>query len=152
MKTHGKWLNENWYRDLWLFLVTVAVVGGFLAIRGTTNEIQEGREATTGITCAVSAAVVKGGRVTIVTSSETSLPPKLEGFLKKYEYPSKAVRRKQAQLSGEAYTKSINAEIVKAAGVKASKVIEPDKLPNGRPNPNAGSLNCKNLRALAKLK
>lgn len=152
MKTHGKLLNENWYRDLWLALVTAAVVIGFVAIEGKTNEIQEGRKATAGITCAVSAAVVKGGRVTIVTSSEAPLPPKLEGFLKKYEYPSKKVRRHQAQLSGEAYTKSINAEIVKAAGVKASKVIEPDKLPNGHPNPNAGSLNCKNLRELARLR
>lgn len=36
-------LRQNWYRDLWLFLVTVAVAIGFNQFHITTNEIKEGR-------------------------------------------------------------------------------------------------------------
>jgi hypothetical protein len=145
-------VRENAYRDVWLFAVTVMVLLGLIAYNNRTNEIQQGRKATAGITCAVSAAVVNAGRLVIVESSEQPLPPRLESFLEHYGYPPKGTREAQAALSAQAYTSNINREVVKAAGVNASSVLEPAKLKNGKPNPAAGSLNCERLRALAKLK
>lgn len=136
-----KWLRENWYRDLWLFLVTVLVVVALSSIHAQTNEIQAGRRNTSGISCAVSAAVVKAGRVIIVSSSEQGLPPRLEMFLEEHGLPPKAVRDKAAQQSAKSYTAGINAEIVKVSGVDAQKVLNPD-----------GTLNCNKLRELARIK
>jgi hypothetical protein len=147
-----RFVRENAYRDVWLLAITVIVLLGFKAIEGQNDEIQEGRKATAGITCAVSAAVVKGGKLTIVTSAEAPLPPKLEAFLRKYGYPSKAERQASAKATGDAYAQFINGEIIAAAGAQASKVLEPARFKNGRPNPRAGELNCKRLRALAKVR
>lgn len=144
--------RANFYRDVWLLAVTAVVLLGLKALSNQNDEIQAGRQATTGITCAVSAAVVKGGKITIVSSAEAPLPPRLEAFLQRYGYPPRAERQKQAEAAGNAYTNLINREILRVVGVRASKVLEPEKLPNGKPNPDAGSLNCERLRAFAKLK
>jgi len=127
------------------------VLLGLKALSDQTNEIQEGRKATAGITCAVSAAVVNAGRLVIVQSSEQPLPPRLESFLEHYGFPPKGAREQQATLSAQSYTNNINREVVRAAGVDASSVLEP-ATKNGKPNPAAGSLNCERLRLLAKLK
>lgn len=145
-------LRENWYRDVWLLLISAVVLLSLLSLGNATTQIQQGRRATAGITCAVSASVVKAGRLTIVTSAEAPLPPKLEALLRRYDYPPLSVRRAKAQRSADAYTRSINEEIVRAAGVQAKKVIAPAKLPNGEPNPDAGTLNCAKLRELAHIK
>lgn len=143
--------RANWYRDAWLVAITVMVLLGLKALSDQTNEIQEGRKATAGITCAVSAAVVNAGRLVIVQSSEQPLPPRLESFLEHYGFPPKGAREQQATLSAQSYTNNINREVVRAAGVDASSVLEP-ATKNGKPNPAAGSLNCERLRLLAKLK
>lgn len=146
-----KLIRENAYRDAWLLAITVFVLLGFKALDDQNTEIQQGRKATTGITCAVSAAVVKGGKLTIVSSAEAPLPHRLEVFLRAHGYPPLAQRKAQAQQAGEAYSQFINAEIIAASGVHAKQVLEPSRL-HGKPNPRAGELNCKRLRALAKLR
>jgi hypothetical protein len=134
-------LRENWYRDVWLFSVTILVALALNAEHKHTNEIQQGRRTTSGISCAVSAAVVKAGRVIIVSSSKQGLPPKLELFLERHGLPPKKVREQGAEVSARGYTAGINEEIVKVSGVKAAQVLNKD-----------GTLNCDKLRTLAKLK
>jgi hypothetical protein len=140
MKTH-KLLRENWYRDLWLFAVTALVLVALSAEHKHTNEIQQGRRTTSGISCAVSAAVVKAGRVIITSSSKQGLPPKLEVFLEQHGLPPKKVREQNAVKAAQGYSAGINAEIVKVSGVDPLDVLNKD-----------GTLNCDKLRALAKLK
>lgn len=134
-------MRENWYRDLWLFAITILVVVALGSIHEQTDEIQQGRRNTSGISCAVSAAVVKAGRLIIVSSSEQGLPPRLEMFLEEHGLPSKAVREKAARGAANSYTAGINAEIVKVSGVDAKRVLNQD-----------GTLNCDKLRELARVK
>jgi hypothetical protein len=136
-----KLARENWYRDVWLVAVTVLVAASLTVEAKRTSEIQEGRRTTLSISCAVSAAVVKAGRVIIVSSSKQGLPPKLELFLEQHGLPPKKLREQGAARSAESYTSGINQEIVNVSGVKAAQVLNKD-----------GTLNCNKLRTLAKLK
>jgi hypothetical protein len=146
-----KRLRDNWYRDVWLLVITLFVVVLALKILSVVNEIQEGRRDSAGISCAVSSATVTAGKLVIVQSSEQPLPPKLEQFLEEHGLPPLKDRQLAARGTADEYTKLINAAIVKYAGVRGTSVLEPDKLPNGQPNPAAGLLNCDKLRALAKV-
>lgn len=143
-------LPERWYRDAWLLAITVVVLFAVKAINHKTNEIQQGRKATAEITCAISAAVVKAGRLTIVTSAEAPLPPKLDQFLQRYGYPSPSARKTAAEVTAADYTRAINEEVIRAVGAKAKDVLEPNLI-HGKSNPRGGSLNCEKLRDVAHL-
>jgi hypothetical protein len=148
----AKHMRDNWYRDVWLFLITVAVVVGFISIIEATQQIEHGRRDTSGITCAVTSATVHAGKLVITSSAQQPLPLELEAFLEKHGLPSRKTREASAETAANSYTALINDAIVKTAGVKATKVLEPERLPNGAPNPNAGLLNCERLRQLARIK
>jgi hypothetical protein len=147
----SKHLRENWYRDVWLLAITAFCVFLALRIEGSVNQIQEGRRDSAGISCAVSSATVQAGKLVIVQSSEQPLPPKLERFLEEHGLPPLQDRKVAAQGTAAAYTQLINRAIVRYAGVQAKSVLEPDKLPDGALNPNAGLLNCERLRRLARI-
>jgi hypothetical protein len=143
--------RDNWYRDVWLLLITGFCVFLGLRIEGNVNEIREGRRDSAGISCAVSSATVQAGKLVIVQSSEQPLPLKLEHFLEEHGLPPLQDRKAAARTTAGEYTQLINRAIVKYAGVNATSVLEPNTLPNGKPNPAAGLLNCDKLRVLAKI-
>jgi hypothetical protein len=134
-------LPERWYRDVWLFIITLMVLGALLTITDTVNEVQEGRRAATGISCAVSSATVTAGHDVIVSSAEQAMPPKLEKFLMHLGVPGHKTRESEAKLLAKTYANSIESAVIAAAGAQAKQVVNKD-----------GTLNCNKLRELARIK
>lgn len=129
------------YRDIWLLIITGFM---FLALMITANnvgEIEAGRRAGTGFTCAIAGAVATAGREVVEDSASQPLPPKLEKIL---GLPPLKVRQQQARATGRLYTEHITLRLEQVAGIskaKAQEIILPD-----------GTVDCQRLKALSKVR
>jgi hypothetical protein len=131
-----RWPNDNWYRDVWLFLVTLIVL---LALHESSSAIQsnhEGRRAAVNVTCATLSAVIESGRETLQAGAAIG-PPRFERELRRIGLPPLADRQRGADLAAARYSKGIATEVERQSGVKG--LVLPD-----------GRLDCSRLRTLAR--
>lgn len=136
--------EKRGYRDLWAVIVTGLVLLALAAGKHALDEVQIGRRAGTGFTCAIAGAVAQAGREVVEQSSPQKAPtPRAERLLIELGYGPKAQRAKQAHATGRAYTGRITELVERYAHIPA---VEARRLV--RPN---GTVNCDQLKALAKV-
>jgi hypothetical protein len=131
-----RWPNDNWYRDVWLFVVTAIV---FLALHDASAAIKsnhEGRRAAVNVTCATLSAVIESGRETLRAGAQIG-PPRFERGLTRMGLPPLADRQRAADLAATHYSKNIATEVERQSGVRG--LVLPD-----------GRLDCSRLRTLAR--
>jgi len=127
--------------QVWLFIVTILVFAALAGYKHALDKVQEGRKAATQTTCAITSAVVASGRTTVEESGKQPFPPKLEGFLERYELPSRAEREKAARAAGAAYVQRVSEGVEKVVGITNGEgILNPD-----------GSVNCARLREVARV-
>lgn len=109
-------LRENWYRDVWLIIISGLVL---LALARASDEREaqlEGRRTAVEAVCGATSAVVQAGQATI-TGGGAGIPEELSRFLERHGYPPKSVREEQAKLAAEAYAKNVSKQIEKNSGL-----------------------------------
>jgi hypothetical protein len=109
-------LRENWYRDVWLVIITVIVFLALIAANGERQRNIEGRRIAVESICGATSAVITAGRA-VIGGSGAGLAPELERFLRKHGYPPKPVRQAEAKKAAEAYAESIARGIESNSGV-----------------------------------
>lgn len=134
-------LRENWYRDLWLLLLTIVLVGLSLNASGDAGEAlskaerqQEGRAVAVDVVCGGLSAVIESGRAAFTAGGQ--LPPRLTDFLERHGYPPAAVREAAARKAAVDYAEGIAKAVERESGL--SGLVRRD-----------GSLNCQALRKAA---
>lgn len=130
--------SENWYRDVWLLVISVFV---FVALHNASNAInqqREGRRVAVAAICGATSAVIEAGRATI-TGGAAGVNGEFERNLRKLGYPPRKVRRKQAMAAAEGYARTIAEGVRTAAGVKAHGLVRAD-----------GTLDCHRLQRVAR--
>jgi hypothetical protein len=125
--------RENWYRDIWSLLLTIFVAMALANNNATVDKVQEGRRTGTGVSCAISNAIVKAGRG-VILSSATVRPRKLEVNLMKLGLPRREARAIAARHAADAYAESIAVDVARVAGPSAKGVVRKD-----------GTLDCQAL-------
>lgn len=136
-------VRENWYRDVWLFIITAASAWAVLTtlsivadVQQGQRDVQEGRRFAVSVNCAATSAVIEAGRATI-TGGAAGVGGEFERNLERLGYPPRKVRKRQAKQAGRAYAAAIARQVEKAAGVKG--VVHRD-----------GTLDCPRLTRLAR--
>lgn len=145
-----RWLPESFYRDVWLFVISVFVVLGFASLEDKTTEIQEGRRTGTTITCVITSSILRGSHSFIVASAAAPLPGKIEARLVKEGYPRKVQREQAGVEQADSYTAAIANAVVAAAGAQARGLIVEASPKPGKRGASAGTVNCSRLRTLTK--
>lgn len=131
-------LRENFYRDIWLLVLTVVLV--IMAV-GASNDAgkaltktqrqQEGRAVAVNVVCGSTSAIIEAGRATITGGGGVS--PQLARNLERLGFPPKRVRDVAAKRAARLYAKSIADAVERESGVRG--LVRPD-----------GSLDCFRLR------
>lgn len=141
-------VRENWYRDVWLLIITATVVYlAFLSVgysqqaANTARQIQAGRSAGVATTCAVLSAVAEAGREVIAGPSK--LPPtREEQALERLGFPPFRIRHQEAEKAADAYVASLSRHVVSQVGARGQSLVRPGgridcgeflKLANARP-------------------
>lgn len=127
-------VRENWYRDVWLILITGALFWSQIGLSDVVERQRESRRAVDRITCAATSAVIDAGRATITGGAE-SLDPEFARNLEALGYPPLKVRKEQAEQAAHAYAEAIARRVEEATGA------------TGIVNPN-GTLDCRALVGL----
>jgi hypothetical protein len=128
-------LRDNWYRDVWLLLITVLVLLAVGRTYGLVNDIQEGRRVGTNVTCSATSAIIDAGRDTLKNSA-TIKPTEFEQNLVNLGLPRKEARTKAADEAAKRYGQSIASAVAKQTG--RDDIVRPD-----------GSLDCAALKRAA---
>lgn len=117
-------LRENWYRDIWLVVISALLLLGYIGQNNVLDDVQrvqeeqrEGRRAAIQVTCAATSAVIDAGRATITGGAE-SLDPEFAKNLEALGYPPINVRRDQARKAARLYAKAIADKVEAATGVE----------------------------------
>lgn len=131
-------LRENWYRDVWLLLVSAFVVVAVLNSRDAVERQKEGRRVAVQAICGATSAVIEAGRATI-TGGATGVGGEFERNLRALGYPPRKVRQRQAMQAAEAYARTIAEGVRQAAGVNARGLVRRD-----------GTLDCQRLQQVAR--
>lgn len=129
-------VRENWYRDVWLTVITVLLI---FAVQGQNNvldDIQAGRKFSVKVTCTTVSAVIDAGRSTI-TGQNSQVDGAFARNLERLGYPPKPVREAQAKIAARQYAEFISRRVERATG--AEGVVRAD-----------GTLNCEKLTRLAR--
>jgi hypothetical protein len=147
--------RENWYRDVWLFLITLLVLLALYTLGGQTEEIQTGRAFGTEINCGFNQAVLLANRHLIEgSSSSRHETPTSERRLEELGFGTRVQREEQAKLQGVLYIQSVQAGIELFAGAKASGIIDDRPKENARTGKldvaNVGTVNCMRLKKITK--
>jgi hypothetical protein len=129
--------HENWYRDVWLLIITLVVLYTAIQISSTSNRISEGRHFALSTSCAVESAVAAQGRDVILHSSPPTDTP-LFRFLERHGYPPLKARLAQQRIEARAYVQGIAEAVQASTGVKGKSLVRAD-----------GSLDCKRFSRLA---
>lgn len=130
-------VRENWYRDVWLLIITGLTTWSVLTTMSTVNDVQEGRRAAVGVTCAATSAVIDAGRAAI-TGGAQGVSGEFARNLEALGYPPKHVRERQAKQAARAYSRAISHRVEKATGVAG--IVKPN-----------GTLDCERLAELSRV-
>lgn len=134
-------VRENWYRDLWLLLISATVVLELVRIGGLVDDVQDGRRVGTSVTCAGLTATIDAGRDQI-SSAARIRPRELELNLMKLGLPKKEARARAADAAADAYARSISQAVAREAGAESARqIVRTD-----------GSLDCDALKAAVGVK
>jgi hypothetical protein len=158
------WKRENWYRDVWLFALSILVLISVSSSQGasesanvtskTTRQVvvqlrsvvqqqgtllreqRQGRTVAVRALCAATSAVIDAGRATITGSGGAVGSPRFVRALERLGYPPKRVREQQAQKAAQFYAQAISKRIETAT--KQKGLARKD-----------GSLDCRRLQVVA---
>lgn len=125
-------LRENWYRDVWLLLLSIVLVLMVLGLQTKVDRQREGRAIAINVMCGGISAVIEAGRATI-TGSSRSFSPEFERNLERLGYPPRKQRTQAANAAAKAYAAAIAKSVQEESGVK--DLVRKD-----------GSLDCARLR------
>jgi hypothetical protein len=106
-------LRENWYRDVWLVLVTALVLWATVVSHNTQTQQREGRKVSLTATCAAISGVIEAGRATIL-GGVIIRPKEFERTLTKMGLPSFPVRKRSADAAAAAYGHAIAMRVEQA--------------------------------------
>lgn len=146
-RTDVGWINarENWYRDLWLVIITCTVM--YLALlsadysdqaRTLALAIQHERATALRVTCAVESAVAQAGRQVIAGS--TPPPPAEEKALERLGFPPFRVRMRMQERAADAYVAGIARRVDEQIGRRGDGLVQ-----------RGGTINCDRLVRLVRL-
>lgn len=133
-RQHRGWrrlLRENWYRDVWLLLVSLVLLLMVHGVQSRVERQREGRAIAINVMCGGISSVIEAGRATITGSS--TLSPEFERNLERLGYPPERQRKAAARAAAKGYAASIAAAVQQESGVRG--LVRKD-----------GSLNCERLR------
>lgn len=125
-------LRDNWYRDVWLLMVTVLVVLAVTKTYSNVDDIQDGRRIGTNVTCSATSAIIDAGRDTL-RNAATITPTKFERNLVALGLPRKKARTEAANQAAKKYGESIASAVAVQTG--RNDIVRPD-----------GSLDCAALQ------
>lgn len=128
-------IRDNWYRDVWLLVVTLGV---YVALNGSESDLQrqrEGRAVAIEVTCTFSNAVARAGQATI-TGGVTIKPREFERALERMGLPPRKQRETNARNAARAYAAAISASVEQETGIKG--LVAGD-----------GTIRCDRLKAVA---
>lgn len=128
-------VRENWYRDLWLIIITGVVLIALSRSQDAVNRQAEGRRVAGAVTCSAISAVIDAGRATIQSGGKID-PREFERNLEKLGLPPRDVRMERSRTAAESYARLI-----------AQRVVEESKVP-GLVRED-GTLDCRKLRVIA---
>lgn len=140
---HFRFLRENWYRDVWLIIISVVVLWSSISTyqngQDTYRNQQDqrtGRRVAVGATCAAVSGVIEAGRATI--ASGVIIKPKLfERNLERLGLPPVDVRRDSAEDAAVAYSRAIAIRVAQAT--HNSSLVRKN-----------GTLDCRRLQVAAR--
>lgn len=144
-RTTGRRVSDNerripqLLRDFWLFVITAIVLLALSNASDAVTGVQQGRQTSLRVTCAVQSAVAQAGRQ-VIAGSNVPPPAAEEKALEAFGFPPFKERHKQAQHAADLYVSGISASIDKQIGHKGDGLVNPD-----------GTINCQRLAQLAKI-
>lgn len=108
-------LRENWYRDVWLLIITVLVLLAVSKTYGNVGDIQDGRRVGTNVTCSATSAIIDAGRDTI-RNAATITPTEFEKNLVALGLPRRKARTEAANQAAKKYGESIASAVALQTG------------------------------------
>jgi hypothetical protein len=133
-------VRQNWYRDVWLLLITASVLLLTVKTYDLIHDVRDGRRTSVGISCAATSAVIDAGRAVITgrAGGGNAMSKQFVQNLERLGYPPKKQREEAAAKAADFYLRSIVEGIAKQVGAhKAGQVVTPK-----------GSLDCDAVRRL----
>jgi hypothetical protein len=126
--------NENWYRDVVLFFVSLFVIIAVTKTSDVIHQQRHDRSATASAICGAMNAVIHAGRATI-TGGAGGVSGEFERNLRKLGYPPRKVRQAQARKAADLYAASIAQGVAaNTTGVSLRGLVRSD-----------GTLDCQRL-------
>lgn len=126
-------------RDFWLFVITAVVLVALSNSSDAVTSVQQGRQTSLRVTCAVQSAVAQAGRQ-VIAGSDVAPPTAEEKALEAFGFPPFKQRHKQAERAADLYVSGISASIDGKIGHKGDGLVDSD-----------GTINCQRLAQLAKI-
>jgi hypothetical protein len=113
-----RFLRENWYRDVWLVIISSAVL--WASVSTYQNQVNQrvGRRVAVGATCAALSGVIEAGRATI-SSGVIIKPQRFERNLEKLGLPPIRIRKHSAEDAAFAYGRAIAIRVAQATHNKS---------------------------------
>lgn len=126
-------------RDFWLFVITAVVLVALSNSSDAVTSVQQGRQTSLRVTCAVQSAVAQAGRQ-VITGSNVPPPATQERALEALGFPPFKVRHRQALKAADDYVATISKHIDAQIGRKGDGLVKSD-----------GTIDCTRLAELAKI-
>lgn len=133
---HALTARENWYRDVWLLLLSAVVLWAAVASvqnSARARHLAEGNRRAIEVSCAATSAVVDAGRATL-RGGAVIRPDRFRHELERLGLPPQTVRERGADAAARDYGASIASAVERATGRPG--LARPD-----------GTLDCRRLTA-----
>lgn len=129
--------EKRWYRDFWLFMVSLAVLFALLSFKGNQDDITQGRKDATTASCAINQAFLSAGQG-VITAGGVEAGGEFEKNLIELGYPNANEREESSKKAADAYAKFISDSVEKDTGIKG--IID-----------EQGRVDCKKIAQIARV-
>lgn len=131
-------MRENWYRDVWLVIITGLSLLAIWLNSQTLDQQAKGRHFAVGVTCSAISAISQAGQQVLSPPVPKGPKSRFERALERLGYPPPNRRRIQSELLARLYVEHISEAIQRQVGGRGAHLVRPN-----------GTLDCRQLQRLA---